>query len=69
MVIFHFSMQVEDIMEHLVASVMCYILVCKRKIFLRILMSSVLHFNMQEEGILEHTNAKCHLCALLVNFM
>ena len=26
-----------------------------------------LHFSMQEEDILEHTNAKCHLCTLLVN--
>ena len=39
------------------------------KILLSILMVSVmcLHFIMQEEDILEHTNAKCHVCTLLVN--
>ena len=38
---------------------------------LSILMSNVmyLHFGMQEENVLEDTNAKCHLCALLVNLL
>lgn len=42
MVILQFSMQVEDIMKNLMAGVICYTVVCKRKIFLRMLMSCVL---------------------------
>jgi hypothetical protein len=43
-----------------------YILVCKGKILLSILMACVmcLLFGMQEADVLEHTNAICHLCTL-----
>ena len=43
-----------------------YILVCKRKTFLSVLMASVisLHFSVQEEDIFECTNGKCQLCTL-----
>ena len=43
MIILHFSKKREDIIEDTMASVMCYILVCKRKIFLIMLISSVIH--------------------------
>jgi len=42
------------------------ILVCKGKISMSLLMSSVmdLHFSMQGKDILEHTHGKCHFCTL-----
>ena len=41
-------------------------LVCKGKIFISVLMSSVmcLHICMHEEDILKHPNGKCHLYTL-----
>ena len=40
-----------------------YILICKGKILLSVLMASVecLHLGMQEEDIFERTNGQCHL--------
>ena len=48
-----------------------YILVCKEKKLLIVLMSSVmcLHFSMQEIYINELVNATCHVFALTVNVL
>ena len=69
-VVWRSSMQGVGIVEHTKWQVSyVYILLCKRKLILRIPMASVicLRLSMQEENFLEHTNAKGHLCTLLVS--
>ena len=68
MIVWRFSMQA--IVEYTKWEVSyLYSLSHKREIFLRIPTTSVmcLHLSIQEEDIIEHTNAKCHMCTLLVN--
>jgi hypothetical protein len=42
MIVLRFGMQGEDIVEHTIGKCHVYVLVCKRKLFLNILMSRVI---------------------------